>query len=257
MSKVKNENFVAIQGWMVTELGLKGNSLLIYAIIYGFSQAEGQVFNGSLQYLADWTNSSKQSVINCLKKLVDDGLLGKNEKNINGVKFVEYYSKKFNGVLNKVEWGIKQSLTNNINNNINNNISKKDKVELTYNELVENFTDNKELQKTLLEFIKMRKLIKKPLTNMALTRILNKLNKLTKDTNEQIAILEQSIVKDWQDIYELKDKTILKDIQKTNEKVMHWSQDDLLYTEDYDKLLRKETTVQELIKQGRLIPHYE
>lgn len=153
--------------------------------------------------------------------------------------------------------GIKQSLTNNITNNINNNISKKDKVELTYNELVENFTDNKELQKTLLEFIKMRKLIKKPLTNMALTRILNKLNKLTKDTNEQIAILEQSIVKDWQDIYELKDKTILKDIQKTNEKVMHWSQDDLLYTEDYDKLLRKETTVQELIKQGRLIPHYE
>ena len=122
MSKVKNENFIAIQGWMVTELGLKGNSLLIYAIIYGFSQDGEQVFNGSLQYLADWTNSSKQSVINCLKKLVDDGLLGKNEKNINGVKFVEYYSKKFNGVLNKVEWGIKQSLTNNIEDNIEDNI---------------------------------------------------------------------------------------------------------------------------------------
>lgn len=122
MSKVKNENFIAIQGWMVTELGLKGNSLLIYAIIYGFSQDGEQVFNGSLQYLADWTNSSKQSVINCLKKLVDDGLLGKNEKNINGVKFVEYYSKKLNGVLNKVEWGIKQSLPNNIEDNIEDNI---------------------------------------------------------------------------------------------------------------------------------------
>ena len=62
-------------------------------------------------------------MINCLKKLVDDGLLGKNEKNINGVKFVEYYSKKFNGVLNKVEWGIKQSLPNNIEDNIEDNIN--------------------------------------------------------------------------------------------------------------------------------------
>lgn len=130
MSKVKNENFIAIQGWMVTELGLKGNSLLIYAIIYGFSQDGEQVFNGSLQYLADWTNSTKQSVINCLKKLVDDGLLGKNEKNINGVKFVEYYSKKFNGVLNKVEWGIKQSLPNNIEDNIEDNINNDTKVSL-------------------------------------------------------------------------------------------------------------------------------
>ena len=89
MSKVKNENFIAIQGWMVTELGLKGNSLLIYAIIYGFSQDGEQVFNGSLQYLADWTNSTKQGVLKSLRSLIDAGLIGKKEKNINGVKFVE------------------------------------------------------------------------------------------------------------------------------------------------------------------------
>lgn len=122
MSKVKNENFVAIQGWMVTELKLKGNSLLIYAIIYGFSQAEGQVFTGSLQYLSDWTNSTKQGVLKSLRSLIDAGLIGKKEKNINGVKFVEYYVTKFNGVLNKVERGIKQSLPNNIEDNIEDNI---------------------------------------------------------------------------------------------------------------------------------------
>ena len=121
MSKVNNENFVAIQGWMVTELGLKGNSLLIYAIIYGFSQTENQVFTGSLQYLADWTNSTKQGVLQNIKKLLEAGFIGKNEKIINGVKFCEYYAKKLNGVLNKVEWGIKQSLTNNIEDNIENN----------------------------------------------------------------------------------------------------------------------------------------
>lgn len=35
---VKNENYLVIQGWMITELKLKGNELLIYAIIYGFSR---------------------------------------------------------------------------------------------------------------------------------------------------------------------------------------------------------------------------
>lgn len=140
--KVRNENFIAIQGWMVNDLKLKGNELIIYAIIYGFSQTDGQTFNGSLQYLADWTNSTKQGVIKNLKSLVDKGFIEKKEKIVNNIKFCEYYSTKLNGVLNKVEQGIKQSLTpikqsltggikqslpnnidiNNIDNNINNNI---------------------------------------------------------------------------------------------------------------------------------------
>ena len=121
-SKVNENNYIAIQGWMVKDLGLKGNKLLIYAIIYGFSQTEGQVFSGSLQYLADWTNSTKQGVIQNLKELIELGYIGKNEKILNGVKFCEYYSKKFNGVLNKVEWGIKESLMGGIKQSLPNNI---------------------------------------------------------------------------------------------------------------------------------------
>ena len=46
----------------------------------------------------------------------------KNKKVNNWVKFCEYYSTKLNGVLKKVEWGIKESLPNNKDiNNINNN----------------------------------------------------------------------------------------------------------------------------------------
>ena len=36
MAKIKNENFIAIQGWMINELQLKGNDLIVYALIYGF-----------------------------------------------------------------------------------------------------------------------------------------------------------------------------------------------------------------------------
>lgn len=89
-SKVKRENYIAVQGWMVSELGLKGNELLIYACIYGFSQTENQWFTGSQQYLAEWTNTTKRNVRNCLNNLVDRGLLIKKENCINGVKLCEY-----------------------------------------------------------------------------------------------------------------------------------------------------------------------
>ena len=129
-NRIKNENYILIQGWMITELKLKGNELLIYAIIYGFSQAENQVFNGSLQYLAEWTNSTKQGVIKCLKSLVDKGYIEKEDKYINNVKFCEYYATKFNRVLNKVEQGSKQSLTNNININTCSSYNNKETFEI-------------------------------------------------------------------------------------------------------------------------------
>ena len=142
MSRIKNENYITIQGWMINELDLKGNELIIYSIIYGFSQAENQIYNGSLQYLADWTNSTKQGVLKNLKSLVDKGYIVKNDKLINGVKFCEYYATKFNGVLNKVEQGIeqistggiKQSSTNNID--LDNPINNKDNNVIPYEEIV-------------------------------------------------------------------------------------------------------------------------
>ena len=136
-SKVKDENYINIQGWMVNRLGLKGNELLVYAIIYGFSQTENQSFNGSLQYLADWTNSTKQGITKNLKSLVEKGYIIKEDKYINSVKFCEYYVTELDRVLNKVDGGIKQSLIgyetkfnggikqsliNNIDNNIEDNI---------------------------------------------------------------------------------------------------------------------------------------
>lgn len=91
-NEIKRENYIVIQGFMVTDLNLKGNELLVYAIIYGFSQDEETHFTGSLQYLANWTNCTKQGVVKCLKSLLDKGFIGKKEKYINNVKFVDYYA---------------------------------------------------------------------------------------------------------------------------------------------------------------------
>lgn len=74
-SCVRENNFITIQGFMLSRLKLKGAELLTYAIIYGFSQSEGQYFCGSLKYLAEWTNSTVRSVTNYLNRLKDKGLI--------------------------------------------------------------------------------------------------------------------------------------------------------------------------------------
>ena len=87
---VKDKNYLVIQGWMITKLKLKGTGLLLYALIYGFSQDAESGFAGSLQYLQDWTNSTRQGVINALKTLLKDGLIVKEQ----GFPFNTYYVKK-------------------------------------------------------------------------------------------------------------------------------------------------------------------
>lgn len=116
-NKVKDGNYIMIQSFMVKDLKLKGNELLVYAIIYGFSQEENCVFSGSLQYLADWTNSTKQGIMKCLKSLEEKELIVKQSLMVNKV----VYLTKFNasGKQSLIDSG-KQSLTNNIDNKDNN-----------------------------------------------------------------------------------------------------------------------------------------
>ena len=122
---VKNENYLVIQGWMITELKLKGNELLIYAIIYGFSQ-NNQHFTGSHRYLADWCNSTRQGIMKNIESLIKKNLLEKKEIFINNVKFCRYRTLDINVEylqdVNKVDRDGKQSLHNNKENTIDNNL---------------------------------------------------------------------------------------------------------------------------------------
>lgn len=128
--KIKDGNYLTIQSFMVTELKLKGNELLVYAIIYGFSQNNEDKFTGSLQYICEWTNSTKQGILKSLKSLIEKNLIIKNEIYKNGIKFVEYYATEFTTIKQslppnetKFNDSIKQSLPNNILiNNIEKNI---------------------------------------------------------------------------------------------------------------------------------------
>lgn len=89
-SRIKDENFYQVSGWMLNRLGLKGTALDVYAIIYGFTQDGESWFSGSLQYLMDFTNASRRTVINTLKDLTERGYLKKRESLVNGVKYNAY-----------------------------------------------------------------------------------------------------------------------------------------------------------------------
>ncbi len=140
MGAVRDNNFFVVHGWMINRLGLKGNELRIYAIIYGFSQADGQKFKGSLQYLADWTSSTRPSVLRCLQSLVEKGLLIKEDVYVNGVKSCEYRCHYENGCFQNDNGGVIKmgtgcsqndnggvikTATNNIGDNIPDNIPDK------------------------------------------------------------------------------------------------------------------------------------
>lgn len=143
-NRIKDGNYYVVQSFMVKDLHLKGLQKDAYAIIYGFSQAENQTFTGSLQYLADWTNSTKQGISKVLKELEEQGLIARKENFINGVKFVEYYATELytmqlsctppqhsspNNINNNIYNINNNILENNINNNIlNNNINNKNNI---------------------------------------------------------------------------------------------------------------------------------
>lgn len=66
--------------------------------------------------------------------------------------------------------------------------------------------DNESLLAALMDFLTMRKSIKKPITtNRAATMLVNKLQSLSQNPQMQIAILNQSIFNNWQGVFELKD----------------------------------------------------
>lgn len=87
---INDNNFIAIQGWMRTKLNLKGYELIVYALIYGFSQDGNSKFSGTRRYIAEWCGCSMRTVDNTLASLLGKQLIIKHEKYVNGVRSCDY-----------------------------------------------------------------------------------------------------------------------------------------------------------------------
>lgn len=224
---MNNNNFIVVQGWMINELDLKGNDLLIYAIIHGFSQADGQYFTGSLSYLAEWTNSTKQGVQKNLKSLLDKGLIQKLTINDQIV-----YTTQLHTDNPSIQLSCTNNITNNTpinnSNNINNNDirSKKKEEEPTEDflgtlntekpkkknryqqcaDLIKEYTENFELTRLLLTYLQMRlEMTDSPMYVNQWKGMLNELNKLAHSLEEACAIVQQSINRGYRGFFPVKE----------------------------------------------------
>lgn len=163
MGRLKDDNNIQIYGWMTTKLKLKGNELLIYAVIYSFSRNDNGngVFNASTAYLCEWTNSSRQSIIDCLNSLLNKKFIIKIEDNsrkkkpnvykINENIFDKTCKESLQEHVKKVDKTCKESLHNNniINtkyNTTNNIAAAKEKLQRflddDFKEIVDLFSNN-------------------------------------------------------------------------------------------------------------------
>lgn len=118
-----NEQFIIIYPWMVEELKLTGNRLVIFAIIYGFSR-NGDWFQGSISFLRKRSGMVEKSVRNVLKGLCDDRLVEKRERPHKGMKYVDYrvpvtLGKNYRGGTVKITEGVRYKLPTKVNKESN------------------------------------------------------------------------------------------------------------------------------------------
>ena len=224
--------YIVIQDWMISDLQLKGNELLTYALIYGFSQDGESEFKGSLKYISEFLGVSKRTAQRSIENLVDRGIVEKRVEEISGVKFNRYIAhekadtpidKMTTGYSQNDHGGIVKMTTNNTNNNTNNNTSNntKDKGAPA------RYFEDEELNNKFLEFLSMRKKIRKPVrTDRALKALLKKLHELSGgDVGLMKQIIDQSLDKEWLGLFEL--KTANDNTKNINDRlygdIQHWA----------------------------------
>ena len=151
--------FLVIQKWMLTKLNLKSTELLVYAIIYGFSQdGQGECW-ASLDYFLLWTGASRASVIRAINSLEEKGLI-KRRKRVGTTSALSVVLEKTNRSKGSVKMtqggvkmrrgGVKMRPNNKEDNKTNNkeeiNKEESDKVAVevqrTYDLFVEKFNKN-------------------------------------------------------------------------------------------------------------------
>ena len=99
---MKKFDYIVIQAPMISELGLKGNSLLLFAMIHGFSKDGKNRFRASLDEMAEWLITSKGAVSSTLKALEKAGYITKHDVK-DGNKEKPEYSTNYEALMAKVE----------------------------------------------------------------------------------------------------------------------------------------------------------
>ena len=220
---ISSDNYVVIQGWMCNELKLKGNDLLVFALIYGFCQDGKGKFCGGRNYIADTFNISLPTVDKALQHLIELGYITKQQAkdyvHTDTYQITGGSKETLLGVVKKLYQGSKETLPNKISNNINNNIdSNSTKVELEQPTVTQSNTPKRlitvvpatlpikeKIKELLTTYLKVRLEIKDyPLYANQWTGYINELKRLVESGQDMREVIQQSINRGYRGFFPVK-----------------------------------------------------
>lgn len=235
---IKDQNYFTVLGWMRTKLQLKGNDLIIYALVYSFSQDGESEFRGSIDYICEFTGGARETIKRGLAHLEGAGLIAKtsyNKKNggTNGYKIVPFdvtagvaqnepppCVKMSHGVAqNEPRGGSKRAMILNSYNQdyikdykVRTNVSNKDiykkekgkekKADTSFDAAMDEYNLSLSVKTAVSDLIKFRAASKIPTTNAYLSDLCYRLVDCYRNDNERVNALQEAIRMGYPDIRE-------------------------------------------------------
>jgi hypothetical protein len=213
----KNENYTVLSNYHFKEKGMSLKAKGLLSLMLSLPEN----WDYSVAGLVTLSRDGRDSVNAALKELEKFGYLRRTQAFDESGKFSGYDYEIFENPTaakpltekpstGKPLTGKQQQL--NINKSITKkSITKKSNTEeeerkkenepAGYDAIISNKINDEKVKKTIYEFIKMRQMMKKPLTDFALTKLIEKLETISSDPQTQVSVLEYSILNNYPDIY--------------------------------------------------------
>lgn len=213
MSKEKPTYYAVIPATVRYDKNLTDGEKLLYGEIttltdkHGFCWATNRYF-AELYNMRVETISRRISKLNKLGYITIEILYKKNTKEIDKriIKIVN------GGIAENVNRGNDKIVVGGIAKKVKENKTSDNTTSLNkeknYKKQKDVYFENKKLNELFIDFLKLRKKIKAVNSDRAIKMLINKLSDY--DDNTKIAMIEQSIVSSWKDVYPLKNGTVKK-----------------------------------------------
>ena len=190
---------------------LKANEKLLYGEITSLTQKSGKCF-ASNNYFAELYGVAKETVSGWISNLEKKGYIKRDIIYKEGTKEIinRYITINEYPINEKINTPINEKIKGNTTSNNTTSINKERKKDnATFDEIINNFSENEETRFLLKEWLKVRKLKRAPLTNYAINLNLNKLHNLAKESNLSVnKYLEEVIARGWQAFYAINNYSI-------------------------------------------------
>ena len=197
---------------LIRSENLKANTKILLLVLMTYENDNEGYSYPTHDQLMKTTGLSKNTLIKCLNELEEKKYIKRvRSSGINNRYYISETIEELSSI--KIDTGssIKIDTRGSIKNDTlqvlyTSNKKEKEKSKTNLDKIIGAYTQNDLLAEAIKDFIKMRKTIKKPVTDRSLKLTLNKLDQYGKNDLEKIEILENSIMNCWQGVFELKNK---------------------------------------------------